>query len=89
MSQIQTTPILERMLDPFSRCFNAESARRLSEFQYDPTLIQRVEYLAGQANEGLLTLEEREEYELFVDTDDIIAIIKIKAHRYLKDNSSD
>lgn len=71
------------MLDPFSRCLNAESARRLADFRYDPELLKRVEYLADRCNEGLLTPAEREEYELFVNTDDIIAIIQLKAQRFL------
>ncbi len=89
MSQTQTPSILNQMLDPFSRCLNAESARRLCKFEYDPTLIKRVEYLAEQANEGLLTPEECEEYQLFVETDDILAIIKLKAQHYLSTNGTD
>jgi len=89
MSQIQTPSILERMLDPLSRCFNAESARRLVDFRFDPELNNRVEYLAERCNEGLLTPSEREEYELIVDTADVIAIIKLKAQRWLSTNDSD
>jgi hypothetical protein len=77
------TSVLDLMLDPVSRCLDAESARRLLDLQIDPTVQERVGVLAEKANEGLLTDPERAEYEAYVNADDFISILKLKARRYL------
>ncbi len=94
MSQAAITPdgipsVLDRMLDPVSRCFDAESAKRLLDLRLDPSVQARVDELATKANEGLLTTSERAEYEAYINTDDFIAILKLKARRFLTaDNAS-
>lgn len=88
MSPAQPTSVLDRMLDPFSRCFDGESARRVTEYQIDPAVQARVDVLAEKANEGLLTPEERAEYEAYINADDFIAILKLKARRHLDANGS-
>jgi hypothetical protein len=76
MSQANTTSVLNRMLDPLSRCLDAESARRVVELTFDPSVQVRVEVLAERANEGLLTPDERSEYEAYLNADDFIAVLK-------------
>ena len=71
------------MLDPLTRCLDRESARRVAELGVDPVVQARVDLLAERANEGLLTPEERAEYEAYINVDDIIAILKMKAQRFL------
>jgi len=71
------------MLDPVSRCFDAESAKKLLDLRIDPAVQERVSELATRANEGLLTDAERAEYEAYINTDDFISILKLKARRYL------
>ena len=88
MSQTQTMSILDQMLEPLARCFNGETARRLAEFHVDPEVDNRVTYLAERCNEGLLTPEEKEEYQAVIDASDMIAILKLKARRYLKATES-
>ncbi len=83
MSMTQENSLLDRMLDPLSRCLDAESARRVVELGIDPVVQARVDVLAERANEGLLTPEERAEYEAYINVDDFIAILKMKAERYL------
>ena len=83
MDQAQKTSVLDRMLDPLSRCFDAESARRLAELQIDPVVQVRVDVLAERANEGLLTPEERAEYEEYINVSDLISILKLKVQRHL------
>jgi hypothetical protein len=63
-----------------------ESAKRFLELSFDPVVQARVDVLAEQANEGLLTPEERAEYEAYINADDFIAILKSKARRYLDSN---
>lgn len=88
MSQVHATPkeeasVLDLMLDPVSRCLDAESAKKLLELRMDPAVQERVDVLAEKANEGLLSEPERAEYEAYINTDDFISILKLKARRYL------
>jgi len=88
MSQIDTTSVLNRMLDPLCRCLDAESAKRVLELGVDPMVQARVEALAERANEGFLTAKERAEYEAYINADDLIATFTMKVKRYLGSNGS-
>ena len=88
MSQVQATPkspqsVLDLMLNPVTRCFDSESARKLLDLRTDPAVQERVAVLASKANEGLLTEAERAEYEACINIDDFISILKLKARRFL------
>ena len=74
---------LDSLLDPLSRCLDAESARRLLEFRVDPPVQERIDTLGELANEGNLSSEERAEYEALVSAADFISILKLKARRQL------
>jgi len=43
----------------------------------------RIDSLAERANNGVLSEEERAEYEAFINTGDFISILKLKARRHL------
>jgi hypothetical protein len=83
MSQTQETLALDGRLDSLTQCFDAESARRLVEFKINPDDQAKVDALAARANEGLLTDEERADYEAFINAADLISILKLKAQRRL------
>ena len=70
---------LDALLEPLSRCLDGESARRVIELQFAPSVQQRTDELAERANEGELTDEERSEYETLINADDFISILKVKA----------
>jgi hypothetical protein len=74
---------LDALFEPLSRCLDAESARRVSEFCVDPGVQARVDVLAEKANQGELTGDERAEYEAFINASDFISILKLKARRQL------
>ena len=74
---------LHGLFDSLSRCLDAESTRRLAEFQISEKVQERIDVLAERANEGLLGADERAEYEAFVSASDFIAILKLKAVRNL------
>ena len=44
---------------------------------------ERVDTLAERANEGLLSDEERAEYEALINAEDFVAILKLKARSRL------
>jgi len=48
---------------------------------------ERIDYLAEQANEGLLTAEEREEYAGYLDAIDVIAVLQAKARSLLRESA--
>jgi hypothetical protein len=79
---------LDKMLGPLGECLNAEAAKRVVELRIDPEVVARVEVLADKANEGLLTEEERAEYQSYVDAADFIAIFKTKARGILEANGN-
>jgi hypothetical protein len=80
------TELLDELLDPFTRCLDPGSARRVVEFRIAPVVQQRVETLAERANEGLLTEDERIEYDALINAADFIAILKLKARLRLNAN---
>jgi hypothetical protein len=83
MSPVST---LDGVLDPLSECLDGESARRLIELRISPSVQARMDTLAERANEGLLTDDERDEYETLVNALDFVSIIKLKARNRLNSN---
>ena len=77
---------MDRILEQLSDCLNAESAQRIVALQIDPETQSRVEILAGLANEGLLSDEDRDEYKTYIEMADLIAILKLKAQRIAPSN---
>ena len=73
------------VLDPLSRCLDAESARRVLALGVSASAQQRVDTLADRANDGLLSDDEREEYEALINAEDFVAILKLKARKQLSD----
>jgi hypothetical protein len=86
MSDAIAWGVLDSLLDPLSRCLDSASARRVAEFQVAANVQERVDALAERANEGLLSGEERAEYEAFINASDFIAILKLKALRQAESN---
>jgi hypothetical protein len=74
---------LDGLLEPLSRCLDAESARRVVNLQVDVPVQERIDSLAEQANEGSLSDAERSEYEALINATDFISILKLKARQYL------
>jgi hypothetical protein len=74
---------LDGLLEPLSRCLDAESARRVVDFRIDAPVQERIDRLAERANEGILTDSERSEYEALINAADFISILKLKAREHL------
>jgi hypothetical protein len=75
--------ILDRLLDPVTRCLTPEVAQQLVALRADPQLQERLDTLADKCTEGLLSADEREEYETYVQAVQIIAILQAKARKLL------
>jgi hypothetical protein len=74
---------LDGLLEPLSRCLDSESARRLVDLQVASPVQERIDTLAGKANDGTISDGERAEYEALINAADFISILKLKARRYL------
>jgi hypothetical protein len=68
-----------RATTPMFAILTPEQTRQLAELQADPLLANRIEYLAGRANEGVLTDDERDEYEAYIDANNLLAMIQSEA----------
>ncbi len=88
MGNVSVPTTLDGLLESLSRCLDAESAQRVAEFRIDPVVQARVDVLAEKANDGLLTDDERAEYESFINAADILSILKVKARRRMKSDGS-
>jgi hypothetical protein len=80
--------VLDRLLDPITRCLNPESARALVELRADTASQARIAELAEKCNEGRLTPDEHREYETYVHVGNVIAILQAKARLLLRQPSS-
>jgi hypothetical protein len=83
-----TTNVLDRLLDPVSRCLSADSARALVELRADPVAQARIAQLAEKCNEGSLTPEEEREYDTYVHVGNLVAILQAKARLFLKQQAA-
>jgi len=80
----RSSSTLDRLVEPVVRTFTPEVARALIRLRADPELQGRMDELAEKCNEGLLTPEEREEYDTSVRFANYLAIIQAKSRRLLR-----
>ena len=76
--------LLDSLLEPLSRCLDRESAQRVIELRFDAAVQEKVDVLAERANEGLLTEDERADYEALVNAADFVSVLKLKARQQLR-----
>ena len=77
------TNLLGLWLEPVGQALNDEAARRLIDLRADEQMQSRVEALADRNTEGLLTAEERSEYEGLVAAAAMINVLKAQARARL------
>jgi hypothetical protein len=88
MSQTQSASILDRLLEPLGDTMPVEYTRKLFELRAGPADQERIDDLADKCNEGLLTSEEREEYERYVQAIQVITVLQLKARRVLAEGTA-
>ena len=81
---MKSTSVLQRVLEPVLRSLPPEAVRQIARAEADEELQKRVEELACKANEGALTLDERSEYEAYVEAGDIVAALQAVARKTLQ-----
>ena len=75
--------LLDRILDPVTRCLTTEAAERLAGLRADPASQQRIDDLAEKSSEGQLSADDLAEYQAYVSAANVLAIMQSKARRLL------
>ena len=83
MEGITESAILDKMLEPVTRCFTPAVAKRIAELRADPVTQARIDELAAKCNEGALTEAEQREYGAYIEAIDLIGILQAKARALL------
>jgi hypothetical protein len=79
MSNTSNSAVLDQVLDPITECLTPEVARRIVALRASPAVQQRLDELADKSSEGLLSAEERAEYESWVRTINFVGVLQAKA----------
>ena len=74
-----TSQAFHRGMAPIFALLTPEQTRRLADLQGDPGLVERLEELADNANEGELSLADREEYEAYIEANNVLAVFQAEA----------
>jgi len=78
------TNVLDRLFDPLDDILTREVARKLVTYRFDRKAQARIDKLARKCNEGQLSVDERREYESYVQVIDFISILQAKSRALLK-----
>lgn len=81
MEEITESAILDKMLEPVTRCLTPAVAKRITELRADSVTQARIDELAAKCNEGALTEAEQREYGAYMDAIDLIGILPAKARQ--------
>jgi hypothetical protein len=76
---VSASSLADKMLDMAAECFDAPTLNALAKLRLSPKLAARVDRLAGRANEGELTPREREEYQAYIQTSEMLSLIQLRA----------
>ena len=81
MSTDLETEILDRLLEPVTKCLTPAVAAQIAQLRADDATQQRVDELAEKAQEGTLSQDERAEYEAYISAGEFIAVLQAMARR--------
>jgi len=76
--------VADGMLDLAAECFDAPTLEALGKLRLSAKLAARVDRLAQRANEGYLTPRERAEYQAYIHTSELLALLQLRARRKLR-----
>jgi len=72
------------MLDLAAECFDAPTLDALAKLRLSAKLAARVDRLAERANEGRLTSRQRTEYQAYINTSELLALLQLRARLKLR-----
>ena len=70
-------------MSPVANCLDIDALKALVELRASPVAAERISWLAERANEGLLTVEEKAEYESCVMFANFLGVLQSKARKKL------
>jgi hypothetical protein len=70
--------------DPVGECLTPALARRLLEHRVSPAFSRRLDELAELASDGSIAPEQREEYDYYLRSINLIGLLQVKARAKLK-----
>jgi hypothetical protein len=79
-----TTDLLDQVIEPIADCLTPESAARIVKVRADAATQARIDELAEKANEGLLTDDERADYDRLLAWFHMVTILQAQARRLLR-----
>ncbi len=85
---MSTSQAFHRGTAPIFSILTIEQTKRLAELEGDPFLADRVAELAEKANEGELSASDREEYEAYIEANNLLAVLQAEARYRLTQNGS-
>lgn len=75
---------LTDLLDPLGECMTPEVARKVIQLRASADANERMQLLADKSAAGMLSADEREEYEACVSAGTFIAILQAKARSIIR-----
>ncbi len=87
MATVTKVDIFSRVIDPSNPTLTPEAAKGILQLGYSEADHARMAQLARKSNEGLLTDDERAEFEGYVFVGDILSLLKSKARLSLSHQS--
>lgn len=69
---------LRRYLEQFTETLTPELAEHFANLPPNPEFPALLDDLGTKANEGILTAEERREYETYVEVMDVFALLRVQ-----------
>lgn len=83
-SNASTVAVDDSLLESAARCLDLHTVRALASLELQEKAKARLEQLAEKANEGQLSDKESREYQRFIEVDDMLATLRMKADRHHK-----
>lgn len=83
-----TVDSIDRFLGLNSQHFTPAMAQAVLAFEATEEVKARSAELAEKANFGTITGEERAEYERYIELDELVAVLKARARRFLASHPS-
>jgi hypothetical protein len=85
---MSTSQAFHRGTAPIFSILTADQTKRLAELEGDPLLADRVAELARKANEGELSPADRDEYEAYIEANNLLAVLQAEARYRLTQSES-
>ncbi len=78
------TAMLQQLADLEPRSRSPATARKILELSFSPRQQKRAGFLSEKAQEGSLTVPERDELDEYITVADLLTILQSRARRALK-----